>query len=64
MEQSMYVRPYDRRSRWIIIGGTIGATFGVAAHHVSVAIALGIAFGMSVGSLLNKMGDRRHFQSH
>lgn len=55
----MRVNQHDSRGRWIIIGGTIGATVGAGAHHLPVAIALGIAFGMTVGNMLNKLTPER-----
>jgi hypothetical protein len=54
MERAMQVDHHDNRGRWIIIGGVMGATFGVSAHHLPIALALGIAAGMSVGTLLNR----------
>ena len=51
---------HDNRGRWIIIGGMLGATFGVSTHHLPLALALGIACGMSIGTLLNKM-SHHHF---
>ncbi|MEO8945142.1 MAG: hypothetical protein ABI338_01495 [Gemmatimonadaceae bacterium] len=50
---------HDNRGRWIIIGGVLGATFGVSAHHLPIALALGIAAGMSVGTLLNRFTPHR-----
>ena len=55
----MQVDQHDSRGRWIIIGGTLGATIGAGAHHLPVAIALGIAFGMTVGNMLNKLTLKR-----
>ena len=55
----MRVDQHDSRGRWIIIGGTLGATVGVGAHHLPLAIALGIAFGMAVGNMLNRLTPRR-----
>ena len=52
---------HDNRGRWIIIGGTLGATFGVSTHHLPLALALGIAAGMTVGSLLNRISQHHHF---
>ena len=48
---------HDNRGRWIIIGGTLGATLGIGGHHIALALALGIAAGMSVGSLLNRISQ-------
>jgi hypothetical protein len=55
----MQANQFDSRGRWIIIGGTLGATVGAGAHHFPIAIALGIAFGMLVGSTLNKLTPGR-----
>ncbi|HEY5086740.1 MAG TPA: hypothetical protein VII66_05195 [Gemmatimonadaceae bacterium] len=55
----MHVDPYDSRGRWIIIGGTIGATFGAGGHHLPIALALGIAAGLTIGSLMNKVMPHR-----
>lgn len=59
----MRVDQHDNRGRWIIIGGTLGATAGTGAHHLPVAIALGIAFGMTVGQMLNKLTPHRRVTS-
>jgi hypothetical protein len=57
----MRVDQHDNRGRWIIIGGTLGATIGAGAHHLPIAIALGIAFGMTIGHMLNRLTlNRRH----
>jgi hypothetical protein len=50
---------YDSRGRWIIIGGTVGATLGVGGHHLPIALALGVAVGMMIGHMLNIMGQSR-----
>lgn len=50
---------HDNRGRWIIIGGVMGATLGVSAHHLPIALALGIAAGMSIGTLLNRLTPHR-----
>jgi hypothetical protein len=51
----MYVRPYDHRGRWIVIGGTCGACSGAPPQHMALAIALGAAMGMGIGAWLNRM---------
>lgn len=54
-ERTMYVRPYDHRGRWIVIGGTCGACSGAPPQHMALAIALGAAMGMGIGAWLNRM---------
>ena len=56
----MHVDQHDSRGRWIIIGGVMGATFGVSAHHLPIALALGIAAGMTVGTLINRLAPHDH----
>ncbi|HEY7897742.1 MAG TPA: hypothetical protein VIC03_04965 [Gemmatimonadaceae bacterium] len=57
----MRVNRNDNRGRWIIIGGTLGATVGAGGHHLPIGIALGVAFGMTVGHLMNRLTlHRRH----
>ena len=55
----MHVDPHDSRGRWIIIGGIMGATYGVSSHHLPIALALGIAAGMTVGTLMNRLLTHR-----
>lgn len=57
----MRVDRNDNRGRWIIIGGTLGATVGAGGHHLPIGIALGVAFGMTIGHLMNRLTlHRRH----
>lgn len=51
----MNIESNDSRGRWIIIGGTIGATVGASGRHLPVALALGIGAGMAIGALLNRI---------
>ena len=55
----MQIESNDNRGRWIIIGGSIGATFGASGRHLPIALALGIGAGMAIGALMNRMKPHR-----
>ncbi|MEO7042820.1 MAG: hypothetical protein ABI035_11205 [Gemmatimonadaceae bacterium] len=55
----MRANQIDNRGRWIIIGGTMGATLGAGGHHLPIGLALGVAFGMMIGHYMNKLTMHR-----
>ncbi|MEO7103698.1 MAG: hypothetical protein ABI311_10000 [Gemmatimonadaceae bacterium] len=49
----MRANQIDNRGRWIIIGGTMGATIGAGVHELPIGVALGVAVGMIIGHYMN-----------